>query len=197
LQDRHCDIFDTGSILAVKLPGAALREIRRDPGHAAPFTRRARVDPACPRAGRKWRRHAVEPYQRYPRRTTMQIQSMKRVFSAMLIISLVGVTTPMPAFAAMVGTDRVIATEQNREHIDRVSEFLARDDVAQELQNYGVEPADAQARVQAMTPQELTQLSAEIDQLPAGSGALAIIGVVFVVLLILELVGVTNIFSAI
>lgn len=127
----------------------------------------------------------------------MQIQSMKRLFSAMLIISLVGVTTPMPAFAAMIGTDRVMATEQNREHLDRVAEFLARDDVAQELQKYGVEPADAQARVEAMTPQELTRLSAEIHQLPAGSGALAIIGVVFVVLLILELVGVTNIFSAI
>jgi hypothetical protein len=121
---------------------------------------------------------------------------MKRFFSAMLIMSLVGVTTPMPAFAAMIGTERVIATEQNREHIDRVAAFLARDDVAQELQKYGVEPADAQARVEAMTPQELTQLSAEIDQLPAGSGALAIVGVVFVVLLILELVGVTNIFSA-
>jgi hypothetical protein len=126
----------------------------------------------------------------------MQIHSMKRFFSAMLIMSLVGVTTPMPAFAAMIGTERVIATEQNREHIDRVAAFLARDDVAQELQKYGVEPADAQARVEAMTPQELTQLSAEIDQLPAGSGALAIVGVVFVVLLILELVGVTNIFSA-
>lgn len=126
----------------------------------------------------------------------MQIQTMKRFFSAMLVVSLVGVTTPMPAFAAMIGTDQVISSEQKRAHADRVSQFLARDDVAQELQKYGVTPADAQARVEAMTAQELTQLNAEIHQLPAGSGALAIVGVVFVVLLILELVGVTNVFSA-
>jgi hypothetical protein len=40
-------------------------------------------------------------------------------------------------------------------------------------------------------------LRAQIDSLPAGGDAIAVIGVVFLVLLILELVGVTNIFTKI
>ena len=50
------------------------------------------------------------------------------------------------------------------------------------------------ARVAALSTEELRQLKLQIDELPAG-GLLAVIGVVFVVLLILELVGVTNIFN--
>jgi len=58
----------------------------------------------------------------------------------------------------------------------------------------GVDPVQAQARVAAMSPAELNRLSAELDKLPAG-GILALIGAVFVVLLILEITGVTHIFT--
>jgi hypothetical protein len=40
-------------------------------------------------------------------------------------------------------------------------------------------------------------LDARIDEMPTGSGVIGIVGAVFVVLLVLELVGVTNIFTAI
>jgi hypothetical protein len=52
--------------------------------------------------------------------------------------------------------------------------------------------------VEALSARELNLLAQHIDELPAGAGAegvLAVIGVVFIVLLILELVGVTNVFS--
>jgi len=43
--------------------------------------------------------------------------------------------------------------------------------------------------------QELSHLQNHINDLPAGSSALALLGAVFLVLIVLELVGVTNIFS--
>ena len=46
-----------------------------------------------------------------------------------------------------------------------------------------------------MTPDELARLSRGLDELPAGAGALEVIGVVFLVLLLLELVGVIDIFK--
>jgi hypothetical protein len=61
----------------------------------------------------------------------------------------------------------------------------------------GVDPQTAVNRISALTPAELEQLRHQITTLPAGGDALAVIGVVFLVLLILELVGVTDIFKKI
>ena len=59
----------------------------------------------------------------------------------------------------------------------------------------GVDPAAVQERLAALTDEELQTLEGRLDSLPAGGDALAVIGIVFVVLIILELVGVTNIFT--
>jgi len=56
-------------------------------------------------------------------------------------------------------------------------------------------PAAVEARLAAMTPEERAQLNARIDEMPAGGDVLVLIGAVFLVLLILELVGVIDIFK--
>ena len=94
-----------------------------------------------------------------------------------------------------IATDQAIAAEQHAQRIDRIQELLAREDVAEQLVLRGVDPVDASERVAALTQEELASLAGQIDNLPAGSDAIAVIGVVFLVLLILELVGVTNIFN--
>ena len=53
------------------------------------------------------------------------------------------------------------------------------------------------SRVAALSDQELVTLAQHFDELPAGGSALGVIGVVFIVLLILELVGAINIFNRI
>ena len=65
------------------------------------------------------------------------------------------------------------------------------------LVSLGVDPDQARARVAALTPAEALQLQNRIDALPAGAGALEVIGIVFLILLILELTGITNIFHKI
>ena len=53
----------------------------------------------------------------------------------------------------------------------------------------------AMARVADMSAAELEQIAGRIDQMPAaGDGIIVVLGVVFLVLIILELVGVTNVF---
>ncbi len=63
------------------------------------------------------------------------------------------------------------------------------------MASLGVDPADAQARLSALSDAELASLSAHLDDLPAGGDILALIGAVFIVLLILDLTGVTNVFK--
>jgi hypothetical protein len=65
------------------------------------------------------------------------------------------------------------------------------------MQKMGVDAASIDSRVASLNDRELHQLAAEMQSAPAGGDILALIGAVFVVLLILELVGVIDIFKKI
>lgn len=100
-----------------------------------------------------------------------------------------------PAAAAVINTQDALSAEVRANTEDNVRSALARDDVRQAMERLGVDPLDAQARVASLSDAELLRMQGELDRLPAGGDAIAVIGVVFLVLLILELVGVTNIFN--
>jgi len=102
-----------------------------------------------------------------------------------------------PARAEIIGTESMVTTEARHNDLATVQAFMSRDEVRAELQSFGVDADAAALRVAALSDSELQQLAGRIDQQPAGAGALAVVGIVFVVLLILELVGVTNIFTRI
>lgn len=101
--------------------------------------------------------------------------------------------TSMPATAGIVGTEHMVAQETRSHTLDRIDVILAGETVASQLVAWGVAPELVRERMAAMSDVELQQLAANMETDPAG-GVLVVIGVVFVVLLILELVGVTNIF---
>lgn len=95
------------------------------------------------------------------------------------------------AQAAVIGTAEHLQATQSRADIVQL-----RESVEQELLQLGVTNEDALARVAALSREELQLLADRIDELPAG-GIAGTLGVVFIILLILELVGITDIFTAI
>ncbi|MEJ2016457.1 MAG: PA2779 family protein [Limibacillus sp.] len=109
-------------------------------------------------------------------------------------------TLPAPQTAAeMIATDQIANEELAADSRDKVESFLARDDVRQQLESLGVDPGEAQARVDSLSDQEAMQLAQQIDQMPAGQGAIgAVIGaavLIFIVLLITDLLGFTSVFG--
>ena len=101
------------------------------------------------------------------------------------------------AQAGMVSTDQVIDAAAMAETREQVFEFLARDDVRQQMEMLGVDPDEASLRAASMTDAEVMQLAGQLEQLPAGEGLGAILGAVvliFVILLITDILGLTNIF---
>lgn len=101
------------------------------------------------------------------------------------------------ATAGVIDTQQLIDAEQRRETISRIEATLLRDDVAQQLVEHGVDPDDVLARVGSLTNAELMALDGQISEQVAGGSALGVIGAVFLVLLILEVVGVTDVFKSI
>jgi hypothetical protein len=118
----------------------------------------------------------------------------KRMMIGILSISLLGASLPSASYAGMIGTQTLIETQPTRDARARVKAFISQDSVQAQLIALGADPADVQERVAALTEAELRDLHQHIDTMPAG-GILALIGVVFVVLIILELTGTIDIFK--
>lgn len=105
-----------------------------------------------------------------------------RLISCMLIVSLTSL--PFTAQAALIGTDEAVAQAQDSRA--RVQDFVARADVQQQLQQFGITPQNAKDRVDALTEAEVRQIAGKIDALPAGaaSGGAAVIGITVLLVLI-------------
>jgi len=125
------------------------------------------------------------------------IRTLKEMVVVLLMLSMSLIGMPTVALAAPIGTDTMVQLDKRGELVSRIQAQLARDDVRAQFLARGVSPAEVDARIAALSTEELQMLSLQLDDLPAGGSVLAVIGVVFVVLLILELVGVTNVFTEI
>lgn len=110
-------------------------------------------------------------------------------------VALVGAGFSSAVSASVIGTQQAMSAEARAATESEVRSSLARDDVRQAMLRLGADPSEADARVASLSDAELLRLQGQLDRLPAGGDALAVIGIVFVVLLILELTGVTNIFN--
>lgn len=119
------------------------------------------------------------------------------VAPTLLFFSLMTLWLPA-ANAALLGTGSAdTSPEAVQMENDAIQTFLTKEVVRQKLVQLGVDPELAMARVSSLTLTERQYLEQKITELPAGADALAVIGVVFLVILILELVGVINIFKKI
>jgi hypothetical protein len=121
---------------------------------------------------------------------------LRRLLALSLIICLTGIGVPLPAQAGMLPTPSGLAGNSGAR--DRIATLLERRDVQAKLEAYGVNPADVKARVARLTDDEAAQLAARIGDMPAGADAAgALIGallIVFIVLLITDILGVTHVF---
>lgn len=103
-----------------------------------------------------------------------------------------------PVLAAIVSTNDVMNSERAFEAREYISSMLAREEIQKALIDQGIDPLEAQARINSLTDRESIQLANRLDQVPAGGDAFGtIIGAalaVFIVLLITDILGYTDIF---
>ena len=124
---------------------------------------------------------------------------VRKTVSLLMVLQLLGMAgLPQVVQAVIVGTAEVIEKDNREERLERLDELLAREKVRERFVALGVDPDQAGLRVASLTDSQLSRLEAGLGDLPAGGdGVIAVIGVVFLVLLILEFVGVTNVFTKI
>lgn len=123
------------------------------------------------------------------------IRRFLRPISILASLAFVPMSLYMPAAqAAMVSTEVIVAAADAAQARQQIEATLAREDVKQALLEQGVKAEDVQTRVAALTDEEAMQLAAQLDELPAGGDGLGLVVFVFLVLLITDILCLTDIF---
>ncbi len=103
-----------------------------------------------------------------------------------------------PLLAAMVPTDSTIYDNKAEEARDHLKSLISRNDIRKSLLSQGIDPDEAKIRVESLSDSEAIAVADQIEQLPAGGGAIGvIIGaalIVFLVLLATDILGYTDVF---
>ena len=120
----------------------------------------------------------------------MSMNRFRRAVAGLLVVCL-SATGMAPAYAGIVSSEAVVAGAAH----GQLASVLERSEVQARLQAMGVDPAQVQARVAALSDEEATQLAARLNELPAGgSDVLGVLLIVFLVLLLTDIMGYTKIF---
>lgn len=120
----------------------------------------------------------------------------RRLIVKLVSIALITLGFAPLSYGGVVSTGQLIDVQTREAQIGEIAAFLDRQAVRDELLRFGVSPDAVTARLDNLTAEELSELQGTIDEQVAGGDVLGLIGAVFLVLLILELVGVTNIFNS-
>jgi hypothetical protein len=125
---------------------------------------------------------------------TTMTRFVMRTIGNIVMMSVMTWSLQAPAYAGMVGTKEVI--DQQRTAIDRgqLLTALHREDVRNELVAMGVDPQAAQERVAALSDAEINSLNGRIRTLPAGGDVLGVAVFIFLVLLLTDILGYTDVF---
>lgn len=115
------------------------------------------------------------------------IRRYAQVIGIVMAVIIFLISTPyQSALAALINTETVFAENQSRESRQYVLKFLAREDVRQTLIEQGIDPQEAKSRIASLSDSEVINLADQIENLPAGQGAIGlVIGVLVIVVLVL------------
>ncbi|MFA9460780.1 PA2779 family protein [Thiohalorhabdus methylotrophus] len=128
-----------------------------------------------------------------------RVEKLGPVLAMPLAVLVVLLSMPMGVVkAGLVSTEQVVKDARLVEKRARVQAFLARSDVRQQLERWGVSPKEASSRVDSLTDSEVRRLAGALEREPAGGDALGtLVGgaiFVFILLLITDIAGLTDVF---
>ena len=102
-------------------------------------------------------------------------------------------------WAAMISTESIIKADRALSSRDYLDNLLARKEIQAALISQGIDPQEAQDRIDNLSDDEIGKFVHEIDQLPAGGGFfetfVVIVLLVFLVLLATDIIGYTDVFT--
>jgi len=116
-----------------------------------------------------------------------------RVTSFILSIFLINLSFGT-AMAGMIGNTAIMAQSEQGTERQALIQQLQRSEVREQLLSMGVQPEAVERRIQQLSETEVAQLNQQIANAPAGSGVIELLVLVFLVFVITDVIGATDIF---
>ncbi len=116
----------------------------------------------------------------------------------LIIVLLLVSQAHQSASAAGIGTETMLRVDKTTESRAYLHQILARQDVRDMLIAQGVDPQEAQDRIDSLTDEEVDGIYDQINDLAAGQGviifSMIILGVIIATVLIFNFTNITNVF---
>ncbi len=118
----------------------------------------------------------------------------RRVVAVVLIAAFTVLQLPL-AQASMITTGEALQVQQEDHDRSRLQALLNQQELQQQLAAQGLDPAVAAQRINSMTAEEVAMLNARLDELPAGEGIIGLVALFFIVFIITDALGATDLFT--
>lgn len=122
------------------------------------------------------------------------LRKLQRILGSLLAVLMLTLSIQSVGHAAIVSTTDLVSAQQTSIDREQVRDWLAREEVRDQLTSMGVDVDAAKARVDSMTPEEVTNMAANMDEMPAAGGVLEAALIILLILVILDIAGTTDIF---
>ncbi|MDX1348525.1 MAG: DUF6627 family protein [Thiomicrorhabdus chilensis] len=119
---------------------------------------------------------------------------MRQTIAMSVLLSFLSLIT-LPAQAAMVSTKQLVQEQAIASERTKLNAMMQREDVQVQFLEMGVSPEEVQQRVAALTDAEVAQLNHQMEQIPAGGDVLGLVVLIFLVFIVTDIIGATDIFS--
>jgi hypothetical protein len=114
--------------------------------------------------------------------------------TAIFLSILLALTPLLPAQAAIIGNDQVVNRHLSHQTRDGLQQLFEQETAQQQLQEWGVNPEQIKSRIDRLTDAELARINQQVNDLQAGGGVLGVLLVIFLVFVITDIFGATDIF---
>lgn len=124
----------------------------------------------------------------------MRLLARPFVHLLLLIFTSISLFAPL-THASIISTEQALQQHSLYDNPrNMLKKMIDQVRVQQQFIALGVDPQKIQQRIDLMTNRELATLSAELEQLPAGQGVVSLLLTLFLVFLITDILGYTDIF---
>jgi hypothetical protein len=125
------------------------------------------------------------------------LRRIAKPISHFVIFAFLWLGLQLPAAqAGIVGTEIIVSNAQAQQDRTQIMNLLDRKDIQEQLISHGVNVEQAKTRVDSLSDAETHTLANQLNTLPAGgdSSILGVIVLIFLVLLVTDILGLTNVF---
>ena len=120
--------------------------------------------------------------------------NLLRRSTAIFLSILLALTPLLPAQAAIIGNDQIVNRGLSPQTRDGLQQLLEQETAQQQLQEWGVNPDQIKSRIDRLTDAELERINQQVNDLQAGGDVLGVLLVIFLVFVITDIFGATDIF---